>query len=199
MVMYLSIIISSIILLTIMHIAIYSIAFFSLGALKIFGIALLTVIFEILINGIVALAIHWLPKKWFVAEKKIFKVYKWERKFYEKIGIKKWKDKVWELGGLGGFRKNKINDPTNPEYFSTFLMESNKGIAVHVISIFAGFLCILLFPAYIWTIGFPASLVGVFLNILPTLILRYNIPKLSVARERAKRQKEHKEKELKND
>ena len=39
---------------------------------------------------------------------------------------KNWKDKVAELGFLGGFRKNKINDPANPDYLTTFLMESNK-------------------------------------------------------------------------
>lgn len=189
MVLYLSIIIGSGILIAILNIALNALPFFSLASLEFLGIAAATIIFEVLINGAVALIIHWLPKKWFLNERKIFKTFKWERRFFEKLGIKKWKDHVWELGGLGGFRKNKINDPTNPEYFATFLMESNKGIVVHIVSIFAGFVCILLFPQYIWTVGFPASLVGVFLNILPTLILRYNIPKLEIARERARRNK----------
>ena len=193
MVLYLSIIISTGLFLTILNIALNVLPFFSISSLTFLGMCAATIIFEILLNGAVALIIHWLPTKWFIAERKIFRTFKWERKTYEKLGIKKWKDKVWELGGLGGFRKNKINDPTNPEYFSTFLMESNKGIAVHFFGIFVSFGCILLFPKYIWTIGFPCSIVGVFLNILPILILRYNIPKLEIARERARRNKLKKE------
>ena len=142
MILYLTIIGIAIILTTIFNILLYTLPFFSIASLEIFGITTLTVIIEFIISGIIALLIHWLPKSWFLAERKIFKVYRWERKLYEKLGIKKWKDKVWELGGLGGFRKNKINDPKNPEYLSTFLMESNKGFVVHFISIFAVFVCI---------------------------------------------------------
>lgn len=196
MILYLTTIFIAIILITIMNIAIYTLPFFSIASLDILGVTFSTVAIEFIISAIIALAIHWLPKSWFLAEKKIFKVYRWERKFYEKLGIKKWKDKVWELGGLGGFRKNKINDPKNPEYLTTFLMESNKGFVVHIISVFAVFLCIPFFPQYAWTIGFPASMVGLVLHILPALILRYNIPKLLIARERARRTKEREEKEI---
>jgi len=151
---------------------------------------------EVAINGVFAWLVHSLPKKWFLPEHKFFKVHRSERKFYEKIGIKKWKDKVWELGALGGFRKNKINDPTNPDYFTLFLIESNKGIMVHIAGVFVGFLCILLYPAYVLTIGLPASIVGVFLNVLPIFVLRYNIPKLEVARERAKRNQQIKQSKI---
>lgn len=195
MVLYLTTIAIAIILITIFNIALYALPFFSIAALEIFGITVLTVAIEFIISAIIALAIHWLPKSWFFAERKIFKVYRFERKFYEKIGIKHWKDKVWELGGLGGFRKNKLNDPTNPEYLTTFLMESNKGFVVHIISVFAVFLCIPFFHQFAWTIGFPASMVGLVLHTLPAMILRYNIPKLMVARERARRTKERNEKQ----
>ncbi len=159
-------------------------------ALECVGIITFTVVFEVAINGVFAWLVHSLPKKWFLPEHKFFKVHRGERKFYEKIGIKKWKDKVWELGALGGFRKNKINDPSSPDYFTLFLIESNKGIMVHIAGVFVSFLCILLYPAYALTIGLPASIVGVILNILPIFVLRYNIPKLEVARERARRNKE---------
>jgi len=195
MVLYLSIISIATILAAILTIVVNSVQFFSLAALAIFGLSILTVVFEIALNGAVALIIHWLPKSWFLYERKIFKVFKWERKFYEKIQIKKWKDKVWELGGLGGFRKNKINNPNSPEYLTIFLMESNKGIVVHFIGIFVGFLCCLLFPQYFLTLGLPVSIVGVVLNILPMYILRYNIPKLAIARKRARQTQERLEKE----
>ena len=119
MVLYLTTIGITIILITIFNLLLFSLPFFSIAALEILGITILTVIIEFLISGMIALFIHWLPTNWFMPERKIFKVYRWERKFYEKLGIKKWKDHVWELGGLGGFRKNKLYDPTNPEYLTT--------------------------------------------------------------------------------
>ena len=195
MILYLTVIIGATIMISIFNIALFSISFFSVSALEILGISIATVIFEIAINGITAFLIHCLPKKWFSAERKLFKVFKWERKFYEKLGIKHWKDKVLELGSLNGFSKNKINDPTNPEYFSNFIIESNNGILDHLLSIFTGFGCCLLFPQYFLTIGLPASIVGAILNILPIFILRYNIPKLLIARERAIRVKERESKQ----
>jgi len=168
---------------------------FDLGYI-VFAVVFSTVL-EIIIDAIFATVVRWLmPKKWFSMDKKWFIGKKRECKFYEKIGIKKWKDKVWELGALGGFRKNKINDPTNPDYFTLFLIESNKGIMVHIAGVFVGFLCILLYPAYVLTIGLPASIVGVFLNVLPIFVLRYNIPKLEVARERAKRNQQIKQSKI---
>ena len=67
------------------------------------------VVVEFALDGLFAYIIHQLPDKWFKPNKKIYKVGKKERKFYDSLKIKKWKDKVWELGGLGGFRKNKID------------------------------------------------------------------------------------------
>lgn len=194
MVLYLSIVIGAIAIIALIN-CLFLLPTLGVSAIACIGIIIFTVAVEILIDGILAFLVHLLPTKWFLPENKIFKVSRNERKFYEKIGIKKWKDKVWELGALGGFRKNKISDPSNPDYFTEFLMESNKGILVHILGIFCGFLCILLYPAYALSIGLPASIVGVLLNIMPLFILRYNIPKLEVARERAKRIKERENKE----
>lgn len=184
MILYLSVIISCIIILSVLNIAFF-LPMLELSAIQTIGIVILTIVAELAINGIFAWLVHSLPNKWFLPEHKFFKVNKKERKFYEKLGIKKWKDKIWELGGLGGFRKNKINDPNNPEYFTMFLIESNKGIMVHIVGIFVSFLCAFVYPAGFLTIGLPASIVGVILNVLPILVLRYNIPKLQVARERS--------------
>ena len=63
----------------------------------------------IVIDGLMATLIRWIcPQKWFVFGKKIFVAKKKECFFYEKLGIKKWKDKVLELGQFTSFRKNKI-------------------------------------------------------------------------------------------
>ena len=60
----------------------------------------LNILIVFLIDALIALIIHKLPKKWFHYEKNFFYIYKWERKFYEKIKIKKWKDHIPELGIL---------------------------------------------------------------------------------------------------
>lgn len=192
MVLYLSVIIGCIAVLSLLN-CLFMLPALGVSAISCIGIVVFTVVFEVAMNGLFAFLVHSLPNKWFLPEYKFFKVARSERKFYEKLGIKKWKDKVWELGALGGFRKNKISDPNNPEYFTLFLIESNKGIMVHIAGIFVSFSCILLYPAFALTIGLPASIVGVFLNILPIFVLRYNIPKLEVARERARRIKEREE------
>ena len=41
---------------------------------------------------------------------------KGEQELYKKLKVRRWKDKVWELGGLGGFSKKKLADPSDPKY-----------------------------------------------------------------------------------
>jgi hypothetical protein len=66
-----------------------------------------------------ALICNKIPEKW-LKDKKFFNVSKREQKFYEKLGIRAWKDKVLELGGLGGFSKSKIDDPNSPDLQKEF-------------------------------------------------------------------------------
>ena len=89
----------------------------------------------ITINGVIAIiCCKCLPKKWFLSDKKIFNPSKKECKFYEKIGIRKWKDKNIDLGKLNGFKKDKIK--SDPEYIERFILECNMGFIEHFISIF---------------------------------------------------------------
>ncbi len=135
---------------------------------------------EIIIDSIFATIVRWLmPKKWFNVDKKWFIGKKAECRFYEKIGIKKWKEKVLELGAVTNFRKNKILDPTNNEYVSRYIVEANYGIVVHIACIVFGYLVVFLFPLkYFLCFGVPVAIVNTVLNLLPLFILRYNLPKL---------------------
>lgn len=152
---------------------------------------------EIIIDLIFAFVVRWLlPAKWFSVDKKFFHARKGERKFYERIGIKRWKDSVLELGALSGFRKNKLASPNDISYVERFIVEANYGIIVHVAGIITGFAVIFLYPLKYWLcFGFPVAIVNLFLNALPIFILRYNLPKLHalykfnvVRKERAERQ-----------
>ena len=193
MILYLSIIFICMAIISVLNI-ILGTSFFGYTPWTVIGLVCLSVVAEIVIDLILAGIVSALPNKVFDPNKKCFDVSKKERKFYEKLGIKKWKDKVLELGALSGFRKNKLRDGNNPEYLHRFLVESNKGIWTHILNIVLGFLVIFCLPLKYWlVISIPVAIVNAFLGLLPTFILRYNVPKLKVAYERAIRLQKQKE------
>ncbi len=136
----------------------------------------LTTVAVIIIDGIFATIVrHFLPNKWFDRNKKYYVAGKKECRFYEKLKIKKWKEKVPELGFFTAFSKSEIKDPRNNEYVERFILEANYGIAVHIAGVIFGF--IVAFYRTI-NIGLWVAIVNAVLNLLPILILRYNLPKL---------------------
>ncbi len=147
----------------------------------------LAVVLEIIINGLTATVSRLLPAKCANFEAKIFVVGNKEKKFYEKLKIRKWKDKVPEIGQLTGFRKNKIAAPKSLDYLDRFLLEIAYGEIGHFTSFFTSFLLLLFFPLYdLWfAVAIPVSIVGSVLNIPSFIILRYNSYKLRVLRNSA--------------
>lgn len=139
-----------------------------------------TVVGVIAIDGVTAFLVNRLPKKWFNHHFKIFTVGAKEKKFYEKLKIRKWKDKIPELGALGGFRKNQISDPFNNAYVERYLQEVAYGEVVHFASLFVGFFVLLFFPRFWLTIGLPVAVVNLLMNLPSLFILRYNSHKLEV-------------------
>ena len=131
---------------------------------------------EIVIDALVATVIVLLPKKIFNPRKGIYKVSKKELLFYDKIGIKKWKDYVFsEIG----FNKKKVAKPSNNEYIGAFLTETCVAETMHLISVFAGFLLVFIFPlSYATSFPIPIAIVNLFLQIPPVFIQRYNRPRL---------------------
>ena len=140
------------------------------------------VVIEIIIDLIFAGTIHSQKDSKF-QNKKFFEVGKKERRFYEKLQIRKWKDKILELGAIGGFSKSKLQSQNDLQYINRFLIECNKGVIVHICDIVFGFL-LLAIPPYKWTlcVALPVAIVNAILNILPIMVLRYNVPKLQVAK-----------------
>ncbi len=140
------------------------------------------------LDGFWAIAINKMPNKWFGVENPLYRVSEWERQLYKKIKVRRWKDRVWELGGLGGFSKKVLREPDNPAYIERFIIECNKGVLTHRLSYPIGFLAMLTIPnVCAFTVALPVAIVNLFLNILPTLALRYNTPMLQAALERLKR------------
>ena len=142
------------------------------------------------LDGIIALVINKMPDKWFGADNPMYSVSEAEKKLYKKLKVRLWKDKIWELGGLGGFSKKKLQDPNDAEYIEKFIIECNKGVLTHRLSYPIGFLAMLtLHGACAFTVALPIAAVNLFLNILPTLALRYNTPMLKAVLKRLKKNK----------
>lgn len=140
------------------------------------------------LDGLIAIIINKLPDKFFGANNPLYNVSEAEKNLYKKIKVRSWKDKVWELGGLGGFSKKNLANPDSPEYIERFIIECNKGVLTHRLSYPIGFLTMLLIPnVCAFSIALPVAMVNLFLNILPTLVLRYNTPKLQAMLKRMRR------------
>ena len=140
------------------------------------------------IDGGLAFIINKMPDRWFGVDNPLYYVSELEKKLYKRLRVKFWKDKVWELGGLGGFSKKHCTDPSDPRYIEQFIIECNKGVLTHRLSYPAGFLAMLTLSGVpVLTVALPVAIVNVYLNILPTLVLRYNTPKLQAILKRLKR------------
>ena len=138
-----------------------------------------SVALQFALDGIIAVAINKLPDRLFGVDNPHFNVSGKEKSLYRTLKVRRWKDKVWELGGLGGFSKKRLSDPRDPRYIEQFIIECNKGVLTHRLSYFIGFLAMLTLPSpAAFTIALPAAAVNLYLNVLPTIVLRYNTPKL---------------------
>ena len=149
------------------------------------GYTVLAVVMVMCINGLTATVCRLLPKRFANADKKIFIVSEKEKKFYEKLKIRKWKDKIPEIGQFTGFRKNKIENPNSIEYLNRFLLEICYGETGHVVSVFTSFLLLLFFfisPLWL-AISIPVAIVSALMNLPSLFILRYNSYKLRILRE----------------
>lgn len=144
-------------------------------------LVVISVLLEIVIDVILATIMRWVvPSKYASVErKKFFLASKKEQIFYEKIGIKKWKDKVLELGAVTGFRKNKLGNVNDIKYVERFIVEANYGILVHIACMIFGFTIMLICPiGFRLSVGLPVAMVNLLLNFMSNSILRYNLPKL---------------------
>lgn len=143
------------------------------------------------LDGTIAIVINKMPDRWFGVENRLYFVSEKEKVLYKKLKVRRWKDKVWELGGLGGFSKKTLASPNNPAYIEKFIIECNKGVLTHRLSYPIGFLAMLTLPKpCALTVALPVAVVNLFLNILPTLALRYNTPKLKAMLKRLKKNAE---------
>ena len=128
----------------------------------------------IALDGVVAILIRrLLPTSWFSADRECFFVGKRERDLYRRLGIKRWKELVPELGGFTGFHKNKLQSVSDLRYLERFLVESNYGVVIHLANAVLGFLIFFLPFCSAASIWVPIFAVNFFLSLMPVAVLRY--------------------------
>ena len=131
-----------------------------------------------IMSAIITVITRVLPSRIFSPFRRRFKVYESENTIYNKLKVKKWKDKIPELGKLGGFAKNKISEPNNPKYIFKFLTEMCIAEALHFYSIVAGLLVFIFLPQeYILSISLPVFILNTLLHGMPIIVQRYLRPK----------------------
>ena len=142
------------------------------------------------LDGAIAILINKMPDRWFGVDNPLYRVTPTEREWYKALRVRRWKDKIWELGGLGGFSKKALKAPDDPQYVEKFIIECNKGVLTHRLAYPIGFLAMLTvsYPCS-FTIALPVAVVNLFLSILPTLVLRYNTPMLMALLTRLQRKR----------
>ena len=180
MILYGSIIFVCVCLLTGVN-AVFAAPRFGVSFWFILGAVLINVVAVIAVDGLFAFLIRRLPEKWFGHERRFFQVSAKEKKFYEKLKIRKWKDKVPELGQFTNFHKNKVEEPRNNVYLERYMLEAAYGEVIHLAGCFLGFVIIFFYPLKYWLcFGFPVAVINLIMNILPYFILRYNFYKMKV-------------------
>ena len=143
-------------------------------------VVLFSVAMCIVLDGFIATIIcKFIPEKAYIKENFLFKVPKCERKFYNIIKVKKWKDHTLELGFLNGFRKNKIVSPNDNTYIQKFIIECNRGYLTHLIAIFICVPLIFVAPQNLrLTVIMPIVITNAIINYMSVAILRNNVYKL---------------------
>ncbi len=191
--LYLVIIIAGNLLISALNMIFDPAGFVPAGHLRIWYLAISVAftITAVAIDGLAAFVIRKMPEKYFDPDRKHFGTSQKRIKRYRKLGIKKWKSKVPELGGFTSFHKDKVRKPNDDEYVGRYMLEACYGIVIHEVSVPAGFLLIPLsllifmkFPVITLTVALPVAAVNAVLIYAPAMVLRYNLPKLKILRER---------------
>ena len=199
MILYLLISVISVLSICFFNFIFSSVCFVELGFLHMLFLVVLGVVIEFTIDLIISGIVVVIPKKVFGG---FNKVYKWERKFYDSLKIKKWKDLIpVGKGPIGiGISKKNLDNTQDISFLNRFIDDCFKAEVMHFFSMFFGFVLIFIFPIrYALIVSLPIVLVNVFLQILPFFVQRYNLPKLQTLLKRNILLQERKKKEPPNE
>ena len=193
MILYLIIILCCTIILATTN-CIWGLGYLGLNVWQTIGIIALCLVISFALDALCAITGRKLENK-INPSSKIFNERKGERKFYEKLKIRKWKDKIPELGKtLKYFDKTKLEQNADSAYFQKFIKETCIGEVIHIASIPMALLLIVVFWFKFLTITIPVTIVNILLQLPSICVLRYTRSKLTIAY-KLKLKHEQKEKE----
>lgn len=162
---------------------------FRMGVILEFFICLFTVVMP---SVLFTFLDRFFPKKWYSENNKIFNERKFERRFYERIKLKKWKNKVPQFLKIDDISKTK--DKIDKEYIEHFISETRRGEFMHFIDILFGIIAAIFLPRrFLFRYTLPILFVWTIFNLLSIWIQRYNRPRLKKALERFERESEKEE------
>ena len=166
---------------------------FRIGVLLEFLICLIVVILPSILFNFLD---KFFPKKWYSENNKIFNERKFERKFYEKIGLKRWKNNVPQFLKIDDI--NKTKEKVDKEYLEHFISETRRGEFMHFIDILFAYIAAIFLPwRFFLRYTLPILVVWTIFNLISIWIQRYNRPRLKKALERVEREAaREKEREL---
>ncbi len=126
-----------------------------------------------------AILIRFMPKSWFDYNKRIYHVTEFEKNFLVKLGIRKWKDKIPDLGNTVKFKKDKLDSSKNIDYLKRFITETCYAEILHIFCIIFAFLSLIFVPKQmLLTMALPVAIIYSLINVPSILIQRYNRPRL---------------------
>jgi len=142
-------------------------------------ISILNTVFWVSLHFGVAFFFKIMPESFklrvFNNKRKIFIVSEKEMRFYKKIRLPKWKDKLPQFND--GFNKRHLPDKISKDYLELFINVTCQAEAVHYAIILLGyfslFFTLLTKNKYIWIFIIIATFIGI-CNLVFSLIQRYN-------------------------
>jgi len=139
---------------------------------------LLIILAYIVLNLLAAMFPRVFPTSIININSKVFRTFKFERKFYEAIGVRSFKDKIPDLGGLfKGFYKSEFSG-SDSDYLGKFIKSTIVSEIVHMLGILSCIIIFFVFNEHVINFALPAFLLNTYFNILPIFVQRYNRPKL---------------------
>jgi glycosyl-4,4'-diaponeurosporenoate acyltransferase len=133
----------------------------------------------VIVIGMASLIIgELIPRDWYKYDKFPFASYKWEKNgtIYAKLGVHYWKDSIPDATKiLKPMFKKRLDMPRSPEHIKRLLVEMCNGEVVHAT-------LMIISPVFLISMdgwySAAAVVIYFFVNLLYTMIQRYNRPRL---------------------
>ena len=152
------------------------------------------------LGALSAILVRLIPPRHFDPLSHRFRVHKWERRLYVRLGIRHWKDKIPETGALLGYlSKRHVVSREDNTYLHHFMTETCYAETMHTVCVVVGYLIIIpalfLSSPYLFYFAIPVAIIHGILHFLPIPIQRYVRPFLLHAYLHNKAKEERKAKE----